>query len=280
MAKSLYDRASEAAEAITRHAAGRKPRAAVVLGSGLGGVADKIVDPIEIPYSDIPFLVPSTVDGHAGKLVIGSIGGVEVAVMKGRVHAYEGYSLETVTLPIRVFFLLGIGRMVLTNAAGSTSPHLGPGSLMLITDHINLMWGNPLTGPNDERFGPRFPDMTTIYTPEFIEAAHTAAREMGITLREGVYVGLGGPSYETPAEVRMLRDLGADAIGMSTVPEAIVARHSGMKVLGISCITNIGSGLSGEPLNHDEVMRIGAQAGQQLAELVIRVIPRLCESGG
>ncbi|HXG93791.1 MAG TPA: purine-nucleoside phosphorylase [Blastocatellia bacterium] len=277
----IYEKASEAARFIASKAQGRNPRVAVVLGSGLGGVADAIADAVEIPYDEIPHFCRSTVEGHAGKLLIGSCNGVDVVVMKGRFHFYEGYSMQEVTLPVRVFALMGIRSLVLTNAAGGVDSHLAPGSLMVITDHINLMGDNPLRGPNDERFGPRFIDMTSVYTPAYIAVAHDAAREMGIRLSEGVYLGLRGPSYETPAEIRMMRKLGADAVGMSTVPEVIVARHSGMKVLAISCITNIAAGLTATEIDHNEVMEVGARAGHQLAELIVRVIPRLVteESG-
>ncbi|HJQ70088.1 MAG TPA: purine-nucleoside phosphorylase [Blastocatellia bacterium] len=271
----LYERANEAARYIASKAQQRAPRLAIVLGSGLGGVADAITDAVEIPYEEIPHFMRSTVEGHAGKLIVGSCGGVEVVAMKGRFHFYEGYSMEEATLPIRVFSLMGIRTLVLTNAAGGASDHLEPGSLMIITDHINLMGDNPLRGENDERFGPRFPDMTNVYTPALIGLAHEAAREMGITLKEGVYLGLRGPCYETPAEVRMMRDLGADALGMSTVPEAIVARHMGMKILALSCITNTAAGLAGQEIAHEEVMEVGARAGRALSELIIRLAPRL-----
>ncbi len=272
---STYDRAAEAAKFIQEKASGRAPRVAVVLGSGLGGVADAIRDAVEIGYEEIPNFVRSTVEGHAGKLIIGMCGGVEALVMKGRFHFYEGYSIQEITLPIRVFALMGIHSLILTNAAGGTASHLSPGSLMMITDHINLMGDNPLRGANDARFGPRFPDLTSVYNPVYIDAAHEVAREMGLVLADGVYLALRGPSYETPAEVRMLRDLGGDALGMSTVPEAIVARHSGMKVMAISCITNIAAGLSRQEINHEEVMEVGAHAGKQLAELIINLIPRI-----
>jgi purine-nucleoside phosphorylase len=271
----LYERATEAARYISAKTQGHAPRVAVVLGSGLGGVADAINEAIEIAYEEIPHFVNSTVEGHAGRLIAGNCNGVDVIVMKGRFHFYEGYSMEQVTLPVRVFSLLGVRTLVLTNAAGGTSPHLSPGSLMIITDHINLMGDNPLRGPNDARFGPRFPDLTSVYTPTYIAAAHEVAREMGLVLAEGVYLGLRGPSYETPAEVRMLRDLGGDALGMSTVPEAIVARHAGMNVLAISCITNVAAGLSRREINHDEVMEVGARAGRQLSEQIVRLVPRL-----
>ena len=276
----LYERAAEAARYIGAQAAGRTPRAAVVLGSGLGGVADAITDAVEIPYDEIPHFVRSTVEGHAGKLILGSLSGVDVAVMKGRFHFYEGYTMEEITLPVRMFSLMGIKTIVLTNAAGGTAPHLSPGSLMLITDHINMMGDNPLRGPNDNRFGPRFPDMTAVYTPAYIEIAHDVAREMGLKLSEGVYLGLRGPSYETPAEVRMYAKLGGDALGMSTVAEVTVARHCGMKVLAISCITNVAAGLTHNEINHQEVMEVGARAGRQLGELILRVVPRLVADEG
>ncbi|HKP86972.1 MAG TPA: purine-nucleoside phosphorylase [Blastocatellia bacterium] len=276
----LYERASEAARYISAKALGRTPRAAVVLGSGLGGVADAITDAVEIPYDEIPHFVRPTVEGHAGKLIVGSLNGVDVVVMKGRFHFYEGYTMEEVTLPVRVFSLMGIKTLVLTNAAGGTAAHLSPGSLMLITDHINLMGDNPLRGPNDDRFGPRFPDMTSVYTPAYIEIAHEVAREMGIKLSEGVYLGLRGPSYETPAEVRMCAKLGGDALGMSTVAEVIVARHSGMKVMAISCITNVAAGLTRNQINHEEVMEVGARAGRQLGELILGIIPRIVQDEG
>lgn len=275
MTISLYDRASEAARFVLASAKTRTPRVAVVLGSGLGGVADAIEEGVEIPYSEIPHFVSSTVQGHEGKLIIGSCGGVDVVLMKGRVHFYEGYTMEEVTLPVRVFNLMGIRSLILTNAAGGAAPHLSTGSLMAITDHINMMGENPLRGKNDDRFGPRFPDMTGVYSPDYVEAAHETARDIGVTLLEGVYMGLRGPTYETPAEIRMMRKLGADAVGMSTVPEATVARHCGMKVLAISCITNVAAGLASGEINHEEVITVGKQAGKQLGELIVRVIPRI-----
>ncbi|HSB09855.1 MAG TPA: purine-nucleoside phosphorylase [Blastocatellia bacterium] len=275
MAISPYDKAAEAARFILSKAQGRAPRVAVVLGSGLGGVAEALEGGVDIPYSDIPHFVTSTVQGHDGMLIVGSVGGVDVALMKGRVHFYEGYSMDEVTLPIRVFNVLGIGSLILTNAAGGTAPHLEPGALMAITDHINLMGESPLRGPNDERFGPRFPDMTAAYTTAYLELAHEVAREIGVVLFEGVYMALRGPSYETPAEIRMMRKLGADAVGMSTVPEVIVARHCGMSVLAISCITNVAAGLSSTQIDHSEVMIVGERTGKQLAELIVRLIPRI-----
>src|SRR5262249_27389150 len=271
----IYERAMEAARYIGAKSQARAPRIAVVLGSGLGGVATAVSDGIEIPYSEIPYFATSTVQGHAGVLLVGECGGVDVAVMKGRFHFYEGYSMEDVPLPVRVFSLMGIRSIILTNAAGGIANYLSPGSLMAITDHINMMGDNPLRGPNDERFGPRFPDMTRAYTPAYIALAHEVAREMNIILAEGIYIGLRGPSYETPAEIRMMRDLGGDAIGMSTVPEVTVARHCGMKVLAISCITNAAAGMSSKEVNHQEVMEVGQRAGQNLSKLIVRIIPRL-----
>ena len=278
MAIPLYERASEAARFINAKAPARTPRAAIVLGSGLGGVADAIQGAVEIPYDEIPFFMHSTVEGHAGRLVVGSLGGVDVVVMRGRFHFYEGYTMEEVTFPVRVFAVMGIKTLVLTNAAGGTASRLRPGSLMVITDHINMMGDNPLRGENDARFGPRFPDMTSVYAPEYIAVAHEVAREMGIELAEGVYLGLRGPSYETPAEVQLFTRFGGDALGMSTVPEAIVARHCQIKLLAISCITNVAAGLSQQEINHEEVMEVGARAGRQLGELIMRAVPRLITS--
>ena len=271
----VYDRASEAARYILAKAQNRNPRVAVVLGSGLGAVADAVEDRVEIPYGEVPHFVSSTVEGHDGKLIVGCCGGVDVVLMKGRFHFYEGYTMEEVTLPVRVFNLMGVRSLILTNAAGGTSPHLAPGALMALTDHVNLMGENPLRGENDDRFGPRFPDMTSVYTPAYLEAAHATAREIGVVLLEGVYMAVRGPSYETPAEIKMMRKLGADAVGMSTVPEATVARHCGMHVLAISCITNVAAGLATSEINHREVMEVGARAGKQLSELIVRVIPRI-----
>lgn len=275
MSIPLYERATEAARFINAKAPARAPRVAIVLGSGLGGVADAITDAVEIPYDEIPFFMRSTVEGHAGKLILGQLGGLDVVAMKGRFHFYEGYSMEDATFPVRVFAVMGIKTLVLTNAAGGTARHLGAGSLMIITDHINMMGDNPLRGPNDERFGPRFPDLTHVYAPEYIDVAHQVARELGIPLAEGVYLGLRGPSYETPAEVRLFTKLGGDALGMSTVPEAIVARHCQIKVLAISCITNVAAGLTQQEINHEEVMEVGARAGRQLGELIKQAVPRL-----
>jgi purine-nucleoside phosphorylase len=273
-ASNLYSRAEHAARTIRARTA-LDPRIAVVLGSGLGAFADEFDEAARIPYTDIPGFAASTVAGHAGSLVIGKVGPVPVVAMQGRVHSYEGYSLEEVTFPIRTFKLLGIETLLLTNAAGGINVQLSEGTLMIISDHLNLMGVNPLRGPNDERFGPRFPDMTEVYSRTLQETVVDEASALGIEVRRGIYAALSGPSYETPAEIHMLRSFGADAIGMSTVPEAIVARHMGMRVLGISCITNMAAGISDGPINHEEVMEIGNRVRATFTLLLRRIIGRL-----
>jgi purine-nucleoside phosphorylase len=267
----LYERAEHATRVI-RSRINVEPHIAVVLGSGLGGFADDFEGAVRIPYEDVPGFVRSTAQGHAGQLVIGKIDSVPVLAMQGRVHYYEGYSLEEVTFPVRTFGLLGVKTLVLTNAAGGINVQLTQGALMVISDHVNLMGVNPLRGVNDERFGPRFPDMSSVYSPELQELVVDEAKAIGVEVRRGIYGGLSGPSYETPAEIHMLRNLGADAVGMSTVPEAIVARHMGLEVLGISCITNMAAGISDEPINHEEVMATGDRVRETFAELLRRVI--------
>ena len=271
---SLYARAEHAARTIRARAA-EQPRIAMVLGSGLGDFGEEFQDAVAIPYQEIPGFPTSTVEGHAGRLVIGKVDNVPVLAMQGRVHFYEGYSLEEVTFPIRTFKLLGIKTLVLTNAAGGIDVQLSQGALMLISDHLNLMGANPLRGPNDERFGPRFPDMSDVYSRELQQLAIEEARAMGVELRRGIYAALPGPSYETPAEIHMLRGFGADAVGMSTVPEAIVARQMGMGVLGISCITNMAAGLGNEPINHEEVVETGKQVRDTFARLLRRLTVKL-----
>ncbi len=268
---NLYARAEHAARTI-RARIKEEPRIAIVLGSGLGDFAEEFQDAVAIPYAEIPGFATSTAQGHAGRLVVGTVDNVPVAAMQGRVHFYEGYSLEEVTFPVRTFKLLGIKTLVLTNAAGGVDVQLSQGALMVINDHLNLMGANPLRGPNDDRFGPRFPDMTEVYSRELQELAVAEARAIGVDLRRGIYAGLAGPSYETPAEIHMLRGFGADAVGMSTVPEAIVARHMSMQVLGISCITNMAAGISDQPINHDEVMEIGRRVRDTFARLLRRLI--------
>jgi purine-nucleoside phosphorylase len=268
---SLYERAEHATRVI-RSRISVEPRIAVVLGSGLGGFADDFEEAAAIPYEDIPGFVRSTAQGHTGRLVIGKVDSVPVLAMQGRVHYYEGYSLEEVTFPVRTFGLLGVKTLVLTNAAGGINVQLTQGALMVISDHLNLMGVNPLRGPNDERFGPRFPDMSAVYSPELQELVVDEAKSIGVEVRRGIYGALSGPSYETPAEIHLLRNLGADAVGMSTVPEAIVARHMGLEVLGISCITNMAAGISDEPISHEEVMATGDRVRGTFAELLRRVI--------
>lgn len=270
----LYSRAEHAAQTI-RARAGLDAKVALVLGSGLGGFAEEFKDATSIPYQEIPGFVTSTAQGHAGRLVIGNVDGVPVAAMQGRVHYYEGYSLEQVTFAIRAFKLLGIETLILTNAAGGIDVQLSQGALMVISSHLNLMGDNPLRGANDERFGPRFPDMSEVYSRELQELVVEEAKEIGVTVRRGIYAALSGPSYETPAEINMLRSLGADAVGMSTVPEAIVARHMSMKVLGISCITNMAAGISEAPINHEEVMGTGERVRITFTQLLKRLIGKL-----
>src|SRR4030095_2531231 len=271
---SLYERAEHATR-IIRSRISVEPRIAVVLGSGLGGFADDFDEAVAIPYEDIPGFVRSTAQGHAGRLVVGKVDTVPVLAMQGRVHYYEGYSLEEVTFPVRTFGLLGVKTLVLTNAAGGINVQLTQGALMVISDHLNLMGVNPLRGPNDERFGPRFPDMSTVYSPELQELVVEEARAIGVEVRRGIYGALSGPSYETPAEILLLRNLGADAVGMSTVPEAIVARHMDMEVLGLSCITTMAAGISDEPIDHADVMATGDRVRGTFTELLRRVVGRI-----
>jgi purine-nucleoside phosphorylase len=270
----LYERAEHAARVI-RSRTSETPRVAIVLGSGLGGFADDFDDAVRIPYEDIPGFAQSTAQGHAGQLVIGKVNQVPLVAMQGRVHYYEGYSLEQVTFPIRTFKLLGIKTLILTNASGGVNVQLTQGALMVLSDHLNLMGDNPLRGPNDSRFGPRFPDMTAVYSPELQEILIEEARALGVEIRRGIYAALSGPSYETPAEIHLMRNLGADAVGMSTVPEAIVARHMDIEVLGISCITNMAAGISGEPINHDEVMATGDRVKTAFTQLLRGVVGRV-----
>ena len=268
---SLYERAEHAARTI-RARISIEPRIALVLGSGLGGFADDFEDAVGIPYNEIPGFPRSTVEGHVGRLVAGKIDNVPLLAMQGRVHYYEGYSFEEVTFPIRTFKLLGTKTLVLTNASGGVNVQLTQGALMVISDHLNMMGDNPLRGPNDERFGPRFPDMSAVYSPALQELVIEEAKAIGVELRRGIYGGLSGPSYETPAEIHLLRNLGADAVGMSTVPEAIVARHMNMEVLGISCITNMAAGISDQPIDHAEVMATGDRVRGTFTQLLRRVV--------
>lgn len=251
------------------------PIVGVVLGSGLGAFADELTDRVEIPYEEIPGWPRSTAIGHAGKLVLGKIGNTIVAVQSGRAHFYEGYDIGQVTFGARVLGKLGIKSLVLTNAAGGINLDYTQGALVLISDHINLQGQNPLIGPNEDSLGPRFPDMSDAYSKEYRTIAKQVAVEMGTSLNEGVYAGLLGPNYETPAEIRYLRTIGADLVGMSTVPEVIVARHMGVKCLAISCVTNMAAGILNQEINHEEVLETGAKVRGTLVEMLKRIIPRL-----
>jgi purine-nucleoside phosphorylase len=251
------------------------PVIGLVLGSGLGGFADEFSEATRIPYANIPFFPRSTAVGHAGQMVIGKIGDVAVAAMQGRVHLYEGYSAKEVAFPIRVFGRVGIRALILTNAAGGINLEYKQGALVVITDHINLQGHSPLVGPNDDRFGPRFPDMTQAYWKPYREITLGAARRLGKTVYQGVYAGLLGPSYETPAEIRYLRTIGADLVGMSTIPEVIVARHMGVRVLAISCVTNMAAGMSDEELNHEDVLATAERVKGDFVGLLRAVLPEI-----
>jgi purine-nucleoside phosphorylase len=274
MNNPIFDRAQFAARYI--HEQIQQPiQVAIVLGSGLGAFAESLTNPLIIPYETIPDFARSTVEGHEGRLVIGQLADKTIAVMQGRFHYYEGYSLEEVTLPIRTFGLLGVKSLLLTNAAGGINPNFQPGSLMLISDHINLMFQSPLRGKHDNRLGARFPDMTEVYARDYQRLAQRCAGELGLRLESGVYLALQGPNYETPAEIRMMRVLGGDAVGMSTVPEAIVAKQMGMKVLGISVISNAAAGVLDQPINHAEVMETGARVADQFIALLNKIIAEI-----
>lgn len=271
---SIFDRATEAAEWLRGQDCG-DAIAAVVLGSGLGDFAEQLDASAAFQYDQIPHWPVSRVIGHAGKLVCGGVKGRKILALSGRVHHYEGHDMETVTFAMRVMGRLGIPRVILTNAAGGISPNCSRGALMVIDDHINLLGNNPLVGPNDDRFGVRFPDMTHVYSPRLRQIADDAAAAQGLTIQHGIYIAVLGPSYETPAEIRAFRTLGADAVGMSTAPEAIVARHMQMEVLGISCITNAAAGVFPEPLHHSEVMETAQQVKGQFIALLEGIIGRL-----
>jgi purine-nucleoside phosphorylase len=270
----MYERVEHAARTI-RARLTEDVRIALVLGSGLGAFADDLEAAVAISYEEIPGFARPTVEGHAGRLVLGKIEGVPVAVMQGRFHYYEGYTFEEVVFPIRTLALVGIKSLILTNAAGGINVAFDQGALMVISDHLNLMGVNPLRGPHDGRFGERFPDMSEVYSRDYQEIAVEEAHAMDLELRRGIYAALSGPSYETPAEIRMLRTLGADAVGMSTVPEAVIARQMGLNVLGISCITNMAAGVIGEPINHQEVIETGERVRDTFKQLLRRIIPKL-----
>jgi purine-nucleoside phosphorylase len=269
-----YSLVEEAAAAV-RSRCGALPETAIVLGSGLGDFADTLLDAVATPYADVPHWPASNVVGHAGRLVIGNVGGTRIAALSGRAHFYEGHDLSTVVFGTRVMGRLGVRRIILTNAAGGINTGFAQGGLMIIDDHINMLGSNPLVGPNDERFGPRFPDMSEVYSLRLRHIADAAARARGIPVSHGVYVAVNGPSYETPAEIRFFRTIGADAVGMSTVPEAIAARHMGLEVLGISCITNMAAGVLPQPLVHDEVMETARRVRGSFISLLEGIIERV-----
>ena len=254
-----------------------RPKIGLVLGSGLGGFADELSDAMRIPFTNIPFFPRSTAMGHAGQMVIGKAASVPVAVMQGRVHLYEGYSANEITFPMRVFDCMNIRAVILTNAAGGINLEYKQGALVVLTDHINLQGHNPLVGPNDERFGTRFPDMTYAYCKPYRELALAAAKKASKTVYQGVYAAVLGPSYETPAEIRYLRTIGADLVGMSTVLEVIAARHMGIKVLAISCVTNMAAGILDQPINHEEVLETGKRVTADFVALVRAVLPEMAK---
>jgi purine-nucleoside phosphorylase len=269
---AYFERVEAAASEVRRRAGSGVPDVAVVLGSGLGDFAGQLKDAVSIPYGDLPNWPASKVIGHEGRLVIGTLGGKRVAALSGRAHFYEGHDLRTVTFATRVIGRLGVKTLILTNAAGGIHVDLTPGMLMIMDDHINLIGSNPLVGPNEDQFGVRFPDMSEVYSKRLRGLADTVARAQGLRVGHGVYVAVHGPSYETPAEIRFFRTIGADAVGMSTVPEAIVARQMGIEVLGISCITNAAAGVLPQPLNHAEVMEVAQQVKGAFAALLEGII--------
>jgi len=278
---TYFDQVTEAAGFLRSRLGSLAPRVGIVLGSGLGAVAEDVATPVVVPYAQIPHFPQSTVEGHSGRIVVGELGGTPVVVMQGRVHFYEGYSPQQVTFPMRVLGMLGVRAVVLTNAAGGIQQGYRVGQLVVLSDHINQMGWNPLTGPNEPRFaiqksaGLRFFDMTEAYSKALRALAKEAANKEGFTLDEGVYLATPGPSFETPAEIRAFRALGATLVGMSTVPETIVARHMGIEVLGISCVTNLAAGLGATHLSHEEVAETGRQVERRLAALLARLAPKI-----
>lgn len=271
----MFERVTESANFIKSRLEGKKPEMGIILGSGLGEFAQKAQNKIEIDYSDIPHFHKTSVKGHKGKLIIGEISGVCVAIFQGRFHAYEGHDLETVVLPVRSLCMLGVKNVIITNAAGGINTAYVPGDLVCISDHINLTGTNPLIGQNNDQFGERFPDMTEAYNKEISQVLVDSAKELGFELKKGVYAAVSGPSYETPAEIQMLKIIGADMVGMSTFAETIAANHLGVKVSGISCITNLAAGLGQEKLHHDEVKEVANLAMEKFTNLLTMAIKRL-----
>ncbi|MGL4819474.1 MAG: purine-nucleoside phosphorylase [Bacilli bacterium] len=270
----MQQRVEKALQSIRNHTT-IVPEVALILGSGLGVLADEVENPVVIPYEQIAEFPVSTVEGHAGELVIGTLAGVRVVIMRGRFHFYEGYAMHDVTFPVRVFHAMGVRKVVVTNAAGAVNEAFKAGDFMIITDHINNFGTNPLIGPNVNEWGPRFPDLSEAYDRAYVRLAADESKKLGVTAHEGVYCGNTGPTYESPAEIRMMRTWGADAVGMSTVPEVIVARHMGMRVLGISCLSNMAAGILPQPLTHDEVMEIAGQVQGDFLALVRAIVPQL-----
>ena len=270
-----YEPYRESARALADRLGGFRPRVLLILGSGLGSLGEAVEDPVAVPYDQVPHMKRSTAPDHAGQFLFGRLAGQDVAVMQGRLHTYEGWSFEDVTYPVRVLRLLGAEKLVVTNAAGAVNTAFSAGDIMLITDHIKLFGPSPLRGANLDAFGPRFPDMSRVYTPALQAVARQTAAELAVPLREGVYMFFPGPQYETPAEVRAARALGADAVGMSTVPEAITAAHCGMQVLGFTLCTNMAAGVLEAPLSSDEVLSAAAEAGPRFAALVKGCLSRL-----
>lgn len=279
MSDDLYDRVQTAVAAIRTQVGNAAPQVGLILGSGLGGFADKLADARALDYGEIPGFARSHVQGHKGRLVVGTREGARCVAMQGRVHMYEGHSAVDVAFPARVLVALGAKILIITNAAGGCNPTWAPGTLMLIRDHIDMLRDHALRGPNDDRLGPRFPDMTTAYAPELRALVKDVATGAGIALQEGVYVAMPGPTYETPAEVKMLQTLGADATGMSTVPEVCVARHMGARVIGISCITNQAAGITGQPLSHEEVTETATRVRATFEGLLDGILAKLVATG-
>jgi purine-nucleoside phosphorylase len=275
---TIYQKIREAVESIQSRTTIR-PQVGIILGSGLGSVAESLTDSVTIPYTEIPHFHGTSVEGHAGKMILGNFQGVPTVFLQGRFHRYEGYSMTDVVFPTRTICGLGIHTIILTNAAGGVNTRFRPGDLMLIEDHLNLMGDNPLMGPNLAQLGPRFPDLSEAYNRSCLEAFQQTAKELSIPVHQGVYGGLLGPTYETPAEIRMLRTLGADAVGMSTVPESIAANHLGVRVAGVSCITNLGAGLSPQKLTHQEVIDNSRASAAKLKRLLEATVPKLVQVG-
>ena len=267
----MYEKLGTAAKQIQSHHQ-KTPKVGIVLGSGLGAFVDSIENPTVIPYSEIPFFRNTTVEGHEGRMILGQVKGVEIAILQGRLHAYEGLPMEEVVFPVRTLATLGIETLILTNAAGGINTTFKPGNLVLINDHINLMCKNPLIGPNINELGPRFPDMTHAYDLELREIAQNAAKKINLDLKQGVYAGVLGPTYETPAEIKMLRTIGADMVGMSTVPESIAANHLGLRVMGISCITNMAAGIENVKLKHDDVKEQALKVMNEFIDLLENIL--------